>query len=297
MSRVLRFKTNRQYGVHVVTTEDVNKGQVVVAAEPFASIEYLQCNSNGCFTCGKSIKSVIQCNNCFDLRFCSYFCKSQKIHRQKCDEKFDHTDDPTVRLASQIMIVAINAVDDISVLFDFYRSILSKNKQSNTCSSILARYGEMLRLKQVEDDTNAPTARKVVKVIGRLPKVQAFAEKNPIDFCRMLFILACRHVGSIPLNGFSETVEYSDGGACMRYYIFDALSRLNHSCDPNLEQYLEEDDVTYCAASRHIKAGEQLFICYFGEEQFANTRERKKYLKETWNFTCKCQKCQKCLNN
>lgn len=70
----------------------------------------------------------------------------------------------------------------------------------------------------------------------------------------------------------------------MRYYVFDAFSRFNHSCDPNLDQYLDDDDVTYCIANRQITKGDQLYINYLGDMKFENNDERKTYLEENWNF-------------
>lgn len=80
--------------------------------------------------------------------------------------------------------------------------------------------------------------------------------------------MAYNNVNALALNAFSEKRIITKGGACIRYFIFDILYRINHSCEPNLEHYFDDDDVTYCAANRPIKAGEQIFINYLEQMEF-----------------------------
>lgn len=146
-----------------------------------------------------------------------------------------------------------------------------------------------MKLKGIADDINSQLARRVVHLCTmQHPQLNAF--KSPKTE-RLLFSLAYRHVNSIAINAFSEEIKCSIGGACTRFFIFDTLCRLNHSCNPNLEHYTDDDDRTYCVVTRPIKTGEQLFINYVSEMKFESTHERKKYIKETWHFACKCQKC------
>lgn len=149
--------------------------------------------------------------------------------------------------------------------------------------------GEVLNLKGIVEDKNNQIARRVVHFTLQHPQLNAL--KSP-KIERLVFNLAYRHVNTIGLNAFSEEKKCSAGGVCTRFFIFDTLCRINHSCIPNLEHYTDDDDRIYCVVARPIKAGEQLFINYVSEMEFQSTEERKKYIKETWHFDCKCQKCR-----
>lgn len=59
------------------------------------------------------------------------------------------------------------------------------------------------------------------------------------------FNLAICHAHSISSNSFFETTNCSKGSACVRLSIHNVLSRYNHSCDPYLNQYTDDHDITY----------------------------------------------------
>lgn len=146
-----------------------------------------------------------------------------------------------------------------------------------------------MKLKGIDEDINSQIARRVVMYSIMLhPQLEAF---NSPNVKRLLFNLAYRHVNSIAMNAFSEEVKSSIGGICTRFYIFDILCRINHSCSPNVEHYRDDDDRTYCKVIKPIKAGEQLFINYLIHMEFQSIKERKQYIKQTWDFDCKCEKC------
>lgn len=123
ISKALTIETNLTFGTHMVAKEDIAAGQMVAAATPFACIEYLEATAEGCFVCGKKTKHKVQCTNCIDIWFCNHLCKTNKLHRKKCDAMFDSTDCEIVRLASKIILNAIDIVGDMSALFEFSRAV------------------------------------------------------------------------------------------------------------------------------------------------------------------------------
>lgn len=147
-----------------------------------------------------------------------------------------------------------------------------------------------MKLKGRAEDVNDQLARRVMNIT--IQQCEQLKSVNEPKTRRLLFNLAYRHVNSIAINAFSEEIKCSDGGVCTRFSIFDTLCRINHSCSPNLEHFLDDDDRTYCVVARTIKKGEQVFINYACQMEFHSTQERKKYIKENWHFDCKCQKCR-----
>lgn len=103
--------------------------------------------------------------------------------------------------------------------------------------------------------------------------------------------MALRHAASIELNSFSEKFVVSEGGICTRFTIYDVISRVNHSCAPNLHHFIDDNNIMHCVAIRPIKRGEQLFINYLTGLDIDNTQERRMYIEETWQFNCQFNKC------
>lgn len=291
LSKVLSLKENEKFGVHVVANNHIDVGEIVVASPPFACIDYLVNTGVGCFNCGKISKVKIQCENCINVWFCSNLCKATKSHRKRCDTNFKSNDCHITRLAIEMIVVAFKAADNIEILLEFCRGVLFSNKEPRKCRPPYSKYGEILKLKGQAEPDHAAIARRVVKFIMKLPKLESFDSSKSEELKRILFYISYHHANTIALNAFSEMITCSKGGAYVQFYIFDALSRFNHSCDPNIELFLDDDNIIYGIATRQIKPGEQLFISYLGDERIECTQERKKYLKEGWNFDCQCQKC------
>lgn len=76
--------------------------------------------------------------------------------------------------------------------------------------------------------------------------------------------------------------------------VFDATSRINHSCVPNVEvEWCEEREMIGVFARRDIKAGEELVRTYFEHPVGHRMVDaRRSYLAGGWAFECKCVRCE-----
>lgn len=267
------MKENQQFGVHMVAESHIRTWQVILKASPFACIEYLVSSSSGCFECGRIMKEKVKCPNCMDIWFCSNLCKASRQHKEKCDTTFKSCHCRIFRLTMRIIETAIEKLGGIKKLLN----VPIEDPQ----------YREMQCLKEEVDLKNAEIARGVVQLLSS--KYNECENMPVIE--RKLFFLSYKHANTLKLNAFSEQLPFTKGGAFVRYYIFDTLSRFNHACDANVEQYLDDENITRCVASRDIVPSEQLFIDYLNGMEFKNQHEKKQYLKEGWNFDCQCSKC------
>lgn len=294
ISNVLSFKENRKYGKYIVANTDIDVGKVVAMASPFVSVEYLSSMDQRCFECGKAKDiNFIECGHCIDLWFCSKQCSQSEIHRLKCNTNFSRNDCHIVRLATELIKVALHKAPDMNTFADFCSEILFFGKSAEHFSPPFSCYGEILQLKGFASESNMDKARRIARYIMQIP------EFNGMDLQhlrRLIFHLAHRHTSTIEMNAFSEQKTVSEGGICTRYFIYDALSRLNHSCDPNIQHFTDDNDVTNCIVIRQIKSGEQCFINYLGGMEFETTEMRQNYIKKHWNFECKCEKCSAHVN-
>lgn len=146
MSKVLVLKESKKFGTHIVTIQDLVVGDVVMVAPPFAVVEYLECTSEGCFQCGKVTTTKIECSSCINVWFCSQLCQASREHRTKCDSIFGRQDCRIVRLAKQIISVAINAISNIETLFEYCRAILLLNKTTQKCRPPYSHYGKWMSI-------------------------------------------------------------------------------------------------------------------------------------------------------
>lgn len=290
MADVLGLKENITFGKHIVAESHIGVGKTVMVSPAYASIEYLSSHPDTCFHCGKA-DIQIQCQYCIDVWFCSEKCALNKLHQKNCNKMFDRNDCKSVRLVTKIIDTASKSIP-VDTFLEFCGGILWKNKKTKDCKPPYSEYGEILQLKGKAEEIHVSIARRVVKCVKRLPQ---FDSCSTPGYERNLFYLAHRHTTTIDLNTFSEETAVAEGGFCTRFSIHDVLSRINHSCAPNLHHCIDENNITYCIAVRPIEEGNQLFISYLGEMKFTTDNDRKRYLKETWGFNCKCDKCRICF--
>lgn len=280
LANVLSMKQNDKYGIHIIANKDIDAGQPVLIAPPFACVKYLVNTGEGCFQCNKRTKTKIRCRHCIDTWFCSNLCMAGQAHRKRCDTNFVSSDCHKIRLIAEIITTAFAAFDDADAFFDFSLAVLFG--KTNQCQPAHSEYAEILKLNEDVDPGDAALAQRVANIIAERPSFEGRK--------RDLFTLAYHHANILNVYTFSEQITCSNGGAFVRYYIHGAISRFNHSCEPNVELYLDNDDITRGIASRRIKSGEQLFISYFGDNTL-DLFHSKDDLKETWNFQCECSKC------
>lgn len=289
------IQNNENFGTHLIAASNIKSGEVVINVTPFAEIEYLVCTGEGCFKCGKKPKHKMYCSYCFEVFFCSSKCKASKLHSKKCDESYSSDFCRASRLITKMILVALEEFKDIEAMLKFWHAYLSNKNPTEiqTQCEHLSRYREIIELKGKVVTDHPKIARNVVGfILHRLGLTKSNTDLSKLEKIeRMLFHLSYNHANAIVLNAFTEQITCTKSGSYVRYYIFDVLSRLNHSCEPNLEAYLNDEDATVCVAAREITVGEQLFISYFGNIQFESALERKKYLSEGWEFDCKCSKC------
>ncbi|KAG0136466.1 hypothetical protein HOY82DRAFT_69664 [Tuber indicum] len=75
--------------------------------------------------------------------------------------------------------------------------------------------------------------------------------------------------------------------------VFEAMSRINHSCIPNVElEWSEERGLMGLFSTRDLAAGDEAFRSYF-EDRVGHrlVQVRQEYLAGGWAFECGCRRC------
>jgi len=101
---------------------------------------------------------------------------------------------------------------------------------------------------------------------------------------------------AIRLNGFRFNGDMLEGerGYDVGEVIFDRISRINHSCVPNLQFDLVWSEAlgaisNSVVATAEIGAGDELTISYV--PQLMPLAQRRPHLKKHWGFDCDCPRC------
>ena len=95
--------------------------------------------------------------------------------------------------------------------------------------------------------------------------------------------------GVVRTNSFTD-VSTGDN------FLFERLSRVNHSCDPNmrftLPHYHCDDNAVVLSMLRDAAKGEPLTISYMSRDDLdKSTAQRRTILRDRFNFVCECPRC------
>ena len=93
------------------------------------------------------------------------------------------------------------------------------------------------------------------------------------------------------ITGIYETNSFQLGDE-INSGLFLTISRINHSCRPNVNHIWRPDlQKTLIQATRTIHAGEEIFTSY-GPSECLSTFDRRTYLENKYSFVCDCTMCQ-----
>lgn len=183
-----------------------------------------------------------------------------------------------------------NSTSNIPTFLEFCRGILFLNKKFENCEATFLRYGEMLQLKGKAEKKHFLIAKRICSYV--IASAQFEFDRSQ-ESKRIIYHLAVRYAVCIELNSFSEETKACKGGICKRISILNTVSRINHSCSPNLHHYIDENNTMHCVVVRPVKKGDQLFINYISNDcQQKKIQNPQAYLKENWDFGCECDKCE-----
>ncbi|KAF2840912.1 SET domain-containing protein [Patellaria atrata CBS 101060] len=92
-------------------------------------------------------------------------------------------------------------------------------------------------------------------------------------------------------NSFGIRSTEDGGDEFFGWGVWPGASFWNHSCDPNIGKERVGRAWKFWAA-KEIMEGDELCISYLGgEEKELSVEERRRRLRATWGFECRCRKC------
>ena len=129
-------------------------------------------------------------------------------------------------------------------------------------------------------------------IFPKLTETDYFKLKSIINLNALEFSVCQTVFGAKIVNQQDVSIETGHIEVKNVSGLFPLASLLNHSCVPNVAMQfpvLDAESVTF-VASKPIRKGEELFWCYYSND---NHQKRREYLMRHYYFDCKCEKCLK----
>lgn len=286
MANVLKIEYNDEYGRYISAKCDIPAGKTVLVDEsavpPSHGIKY-----SCCAVCARSSMNFIPCDQCTNALFCSSGCANvNNIHKMECQYSlFDTKSD--IEFFVRSIFLGLSSFENVDDFIKFVEDTVhdKANVVPDTLKDMKSKYRGFLQLFIFSTPEKIPTylqnAYRMYTILLLLESVEK--QFDTMDKKRFLMHLTLHHVCVMASNAYRIGNK-----SCVSI----VHSYLNHACAANL---LSTDDGKYaiCTTVRPVRAGQQLFVTYFGELFCTKPVDFcQKYLLQTYGFQCKCERCK-----
>lgn len=253
--------TNRK----VVCKSDISSLEVIVVEKPLVqAINGPMCKL-ACHYCFKEMIGALRCSGCKYTYYCCQDCQMadwKKGHKKECkvfkglEIILGNEPDGIVAMGVKmfIQIEELKNMELKKVLDDMVHFPIEKRPWYDDLKTSIS-----LTMKYLERQYDASKREEYV----------TYVEK---------FLINGTCVMSDRLKIFAQG-----------YKLLANKAKFNHSCEPNLMAISNSAKGDQLITTRKVKAGEEL--CYSYVSLLKPVKERRKRLKEFYNFDCKCPRC------
>lgn len=283
LAKVIELRRNETYGRHYVATQSIDVGKVLYMETSFASTTE---DHNGCSACTRKCVSLVPCRKCVTAMFCIE-CRYNTFHRFECGI-FDGLDIPgKYTILVRTILVAIILFETPDRLMEFVEnSVLTPPRQSGEIFPLhdsKDKYRSLLRQHNISREFQlSPEDTRF------LPIIYGELMANPL-FAEMFVELRHRRFLQNLMVHHSHFTKFSDMDGLRHLYTY--YRYFNHSCLPNV-LLMNVFNRNVGVSMRPIKAGDQVFKCYFPDRDFIKEYVfRRNFLDQKYHFKCGCAWC------
>eukprot|EP00029_Vermamoeba_vermiformis_P010698 TRINITY_DN5690_c0_g1_i1.p1 TRINITY_DN5690_c0_g1~~TRINITY_DN5690_c0_g1_i1.p1 ORF type:complete len:468 (-),score=-1.10 TRINITY_DN5690_c0_g1_i1:6-1409(-) len=280
----LRLMRSEEQGRYVIAKRDINCGEVVMSAYPYAysaSEEHKRMTCANCLQYQREQLLLINCPSCNSVYFCSDQCREDysSIHDIECDALKriqglpipDYWQRTTIRLIFNILL---RKEMETNPKFASIKKIHEIKKSKPIY------WGDMLLLISNYEHFDMASQWYVNELYKNTTEVLQCVREWDINAAELVHTI-CRLIE----NGFGIRQSSND---CIGYGIYPVASYYNHSCAPTC-CVIQEGIELKVIAIRDIKQGEQVSISYI--TLASDTPARRDQLQIDYNFLCRCPRC------
>lgn len=280
IAKCLELRTNRKFGRHIITNQDLKVGEIIAIEAPFFKViksdeRYESCDESNkyqrCSHClNSSLMDLIPCSECSSTMFCSDVCKkkAQSYHKYECAIIERLMKSGIMQMALRIFFTSLAIFDDsIEELQTFLSTELKDPSTTffnfdNSCRRDEERnnLAAMYCLTGNAKNENLESLAKLLENNLVLKKNVWQENQNfIIEFLKKVISIQDSNFHGI--CGWSLKLENNKSASMIGVGCYPFLSLINHSCYPNVSRVYNNDRI-YLMVDRPIRKGEQLFDCY-----------------------------------
>ncbi|KAG9485840.1 hypothetical protein GDO78_008753 [Eleutherodactylus coqui] len=328
-SSSLKLKFSTSKGRHLVASEDIAHGELLICEEAFVSViipdrgtvlkkstwdvSITNCDLY-CHHCLQRTLAPLPCQHCSLARYCTSECVDQAWKSYHCIEcplgnlllgvgVFCQTALRTVLLTGyrQVLDVLLHqAVDEepnqpYSADYKSLASLLSHSEHHKAEHKFLCALTSAALCKKLNPamlrsmGTSLPT-EDIVPLQDESREMQILGSAILLHTLQLHCNAQAVFIIHEEYEESSSSLVESSKSSRLATALFPVLSLLNHSCDPNTSVSFQGTSVMV-RASRSITKGEEVLHCYGPHKSRINLEKRQKLLKDQYFFACQCEAC------
>uniref|UniRef100_A0A2A4K7Z8 Protein-lysine N-methyltransferase SMYD4 n=1 Tax=Heliothis virescens TaxID=7102 RepID=A0A2A4K7Z8_HELVI len=318
-SSKLKVVYNSEMGRHVVATEDIEVGEVIVQEDPYVRVLLKTQCTICCAHCFSRKFNLYPCPYCCVTMYCSRTCVTEawdQYHSFECPLIASLLKGNFTKLELLALRTTIRARTEHETWGQVFSVIAAASKNTNHEKLGCKKEGD----KWVYSSKYYPSIHTLSTNIEKRDVSDIF--QKAVSAAILMHYLAVanfvktddlilreriksftadslmRHLMTAPTNmhGITTNVENEDGNYVDEYNIgcgaYGFLSLLNHSCAPNVVRYTKLGTAqTSLIAIRPIGKGMQVLDNYGAHHAVHTKEERQAILKSQYKFTCVCEAC------
>ncbi|XP_014204859.1 SET and MYND domain-containing protein 4-like [Copidosoma floridanum] len=325
-SRALKLcEGDDKYGRHVRAIRNISPGEVVAVERSALTFVCPHRTYVYCSHCLKACWAARDCDYCIHSVYCSSTCKRQawlEYHSYEClvQARLRTNDEDLCCLTGLTFVKAVLAiVHRVGGIDKLRNSVAHLRSSGGVDCSVTYGLDEIYNLdvggiycRKAREFSDYPEHEVTTwtlfacRVAYLLVKETLFfgeSRRGASDSLRMivedqdvLFVtaLVLRSFLVFPFKhfyiyGYSENCDKTDH---LGTGVYQFCSNMNHSCNPNAEYFVTEDNELVVFARQKIQKDSQIFIAYRNcKFTMAPRIERIRELEKFYSFTCTCEAC------
>lgn len=290
LANVCKIEFDETNGRHIVATNDIPAGQTILVEHAFTS-RLIGTQHINCSACLKTSMNFIACAHCTNALFCNSDCaNANNFHKIECEEHSFDTKSPN-EFYMRSIFTAMSIFDSIDDLVAFVEDTVNEKKKApGSLTDMKSKYRALLQLSTFSSAENKNLYfQQAFMIYNSLILMKSIKKQfKTVQKKRFLMHLVFHHDIVISINNFrcGDYTTMEDEGA------FIICSYFNHACAPNL-MVKRIGKLRFCITTRPIKAGQQMYVTYFGDLFCTNeVRKCQEFLFRNFGFLCKCERCK-----
>jgi len=297
----MRLAWSEELGNRWISKKDIPKGDKILVESPLALGLFTDQALSYCGICFTAVgaKTCTPCPHCNGFSTCPKCANEEepkRIHNSICqliDRHGSESDQDEEGVFARFFLSALLSPDAHPLratttleatrpgTLDMVQGLIVNEEGINTEVTDAIRHWAPLIAHKLAKEEDFQKQFPRITQLAEGESAEQLEEKLVQLFRRMVY-----NWHAIP----ADNIDDDDIG----YAIYPYACFFNHSCSPNVSWKIDRQAgaLFIAEALRPIAEGEEILISYFGDDQNVSTDRRLEYLKEYYQFECRCTRCQ-----